>query len=73
MRQMTTCRTTPVTDAVPFTQPIPGRVVSRYSHRLNSLLSDICTETHTDATHTYHTHSEEEEPQRQYHTSHYTL
>lgn len=47
MRQMTTCRTTPVTEAVPFTQPIPGRVVSRYSHRLNSLLSDSCTETQT--------------------------
>lgn len=46
MRQMTTCRTTPVTEAVPLTQPIPGRVVSRYSHRLNSLLSDSCTETH---------------------------
>ena len=54
MRQMTTCRTTPVTDAVPFTQPIPGLVVSRYSHTLNSLRSDSCTETHKHRKHPSH-------------------
>lgn len=51
MRQMTTCRTTPVSDAEPFTQPIPGLVVSRYSHTLNSVRSASCTETHQHRKH----------------------
>lgn len=53
MRQISTCRTTPVSEAVPFTQPIPGRVVSRYSHRLYSPLSVIWTETHSTGTPVY--------------------